>query len=489
VANQHSFTAMYEAFRPDVTYVSWHTNGPLMEFLLGHPHRSRIALIDQEGGRIGEEPFRRSFRLHGDGMKEKIGRVASKIFVWGQVHARWLADMGIGGEGTVSVVGSPRLDPYLMEEPTSGQKSLGVTLRGDPLTSNTANLMRTVYQFTKIQYPHGIGVGYPVEAQYEDKMWHVVASTRYLFKVALAFSERSRAPIVFRPGPWEQIRQYDFIPEVVSRSSVDPYTAQDDYVREAFALLDESSSLGIEGLLAGIPVISVQRLIPRLADHLAGTGGGLHDAPYMGCYWRPETTDEAVDLLLRAERGELPVSPRPDELQQYLRDYHYWPRGRPSSFQIANQILDLLDAPIGVEEGARLRGTWNMDLPARDRREISAATDGKIMIAGGKTSRVGKLALRYVPGAVALLIARSFVKDLASPLREAWFRYHYYPWIYRHRGRVRSLFSFLWQRYEGSDQAFTQNRAAHRGADSSVPGRSARSPASVQDGTSRGRTP
>jgi len=439
---------MYEAFRPDVTYVSWHTTGPLMEFLLGHCHRSRIALIDQEGGRIGEEPFRRSFKLHGNGMKEKMGRVASKIFVWGPVHARWLADMGIGVGDTVVAVGSPRLDPYLMDDAASGPKSLGVTLRGDPLTSNTANLMRTVYQFTKVDYPHGIGVGYPVEAQYEDKMWHVVASTRYLFKVALAFSKRSHAPIVFRPGPWEQIRQYDFVPTVVPESVVDPYAVQDDYVRQAFALLDESSSLGIEGLLAGVPVISVQRLIPRLVDHIAGTGGGLHDAPYMGCYWRPETTDEAVDLLLRAQRGELPASPRPDELQDYLRDYHCWPRERPSSFQIADQILDLLDAPAGVSAGAESRGTWNTDLPARDRREIAAASDGKIVIAGAHSSGIAKLVLRYVPGVVALLIAKSFLEDLVSPLREAWFRYHYYPWVYRHRSRVRNLFKFLWNRYE-----------------------------------------
>jgi surface carbohydrate biosynthesis protein len=456
VANQHTFTAMFEGARPDVTYVSWHTTGPLMEFLLRNRHRSRIALIDQEGGRVGEQPFRRSFKLHHDGIKESIGRAASKIFVWGPVHARWLVDMGIAGDETISVVGSPRFDPYLLEEPALDPKYMGVTLRGDAITSNTAKVMRVVYQYAELNWQHGIGTGYPVEAQYEDKIWHVVASMRYLFKTASAFSKHSGAPIVFRPGPWEQTRQYDFVPTEIPRASVDPSAAQHDYVRNAFALLDESSSLGLEGLLVGVPVVSIQRLIPRLADHIAGTGGGLYEAPYVQCYWRPTTIDEAVELLLRAERGELAASPNPDELKRYLHDYHCWPRERPSSFQIADQILKLLDAPSGGVAGTKAHKTWNDGIPSSNRFAAWAATDGKIAISGSEWTRGTELVFRYVPGAVVFLTAKCFAKDLISPLRAAWFRYHYYPWVYRHRDHVRGLFKFLWQRHEESDSPPTE---------------------------------
>lgn len=447
VSNQHTFIAMFERCRPHVAYVSWLTGGPNMEFLLRNHHRSRIALIDQEGGRMGEVPFRRHFTILNNGIKEKVGRIASTIFVWGSAPARWLLDMGIVRNETISVVGSPRFDPYLVYEPTSGPKYLGVTLRGDPITSVTVELMRSIYHFAERNALRGgIGIGYPIEAQFEDKMWHVVASTRHLFKTASAFSRRSAAPIVFRPGPWEQPRQYDFIPATLPTASVVPYAAQHDYVRNAFALLEESSSMGLDGLLAGVPVVSVQGLIPRLSDHIAG--GGLYEAPYGRTYWRPTTVDEAVDLLMRAELGKLAPSPRPDELEQHLLDYHFWPRRRPSSFQIGDAILKLLDMP-DAGDGAPSPRKLEDDAPMVSDFSVAAVTDGKITdVAGAAHVRGKEKVFRHLPGAVGLLTAKCFVGDLISPNRQVWFRYHYYPWVYRHHDRVRTLFESLWQRYE-----------------------------------------
>jgi hypothetical protein len=242
-ANQHTFIAMFERCRPHVTYMSWLGSGTLMDFVLRNHHRTRLALIDQEGGRMGEEPFRRDFAILNNGrIKERVGRLASMIFVWGRLHAKWLDDMGVVDTKKVVVVGSPRLDPYLVTEPASQPKYLGVTLRADPLTSVTVELLRNVYHFAQSSGQQEIGIGYPVTAQYEDKLWHVIAATRHLFKAAWAFSRRSAAPIVFRPGPWEEPRQYAFIPTTIPRASVVPHATQYDYVRNAFALLDDSSS-------------------------------------------------------------------------------------------------------------------------------------------------------------------------------------------------------------------------------------------------------
>ena len=81
-------------------------------------------------------------------------------------------------------------------------------MRADAITSGTVNLMSAIHYYSQFEGPTGFSIAYPVEAQYEDKMWHVFASHRYLFKAAAGFASRSTAPIVFRPGPWEQLRQY-----------------------------------------------------------------------------------------------------------------------------------------------------------------------------------------------------------------------------------------------------------------------------------------
>lgn len=454
ICNQHTMIGMFERFRPHVTYVSWLTSGPLMDFLIRNHHRTHIALNDQEGGRMGEMPFKRSFLLLNDGVKAAVGGVCAKIFVWGNAQARWLLEMGIVPE-KIAVTGSPRFDPYLICGSTPQKKYLGVTLRGDLVTALPLKFMENVFHFATFDSRHGIGIAYPLRAQFEDKMWHIVAATRYLFKTATEFSKQSPARIVFRPGPWEQYRRYAFLPERIPSASIEPHTLQHEYVRNAFALLDESSSMGLEGLLAGVPVISMQALIPRLEEHIAGEGGGLFTAPYMECYWRPKTVEEAVELLLKAEQGKLVPSPCPDRLQQYFREYHGWPRTRPSSFQIGDGILELLD--LAEEDGETpAQNTVDLGLEKEPWSAPSAEafSDGKIISGTPDYHGLGRMLkkcfFRYVPGAVNIHKAKSLCQDLLSPDRELWVRYHYYDWLYRHHNAVDSMFESLWEAYEAT---------------------------------------
>jgi hypothetical protein len=449
LCNQHTFVPMFERYRPDVVYASWHVGGTLMDYLVQNHRRTRIALIDQEGGRIGEEPFKRSFKFR-NGIKSQIAQVCEKIFSWGPAQAQWLRELEIVPEERIAVTGSPRFDPYLVEGYVPTNKYLGVTLRGDPVTSSPDHIMETVFQFSGSEFCHGIGVGYPIEAQYEDKIWHIVAATRYLFKTARQFSEHSKTRIVFRPGPWEPCRQYDFMPSRIRSASVETGTLQHEYVRNAFALLDESSSLGIEGFLANVPVISVQALIPRLADHIAGEGGGLFTAPYLECFWRPKSVEEAVDLLLLAEQGKLEASPCQEAFRQYLKECHVWPRTRPSSFQIGDGLLELLDLPptrksgiadVNVEEGgdrARRRITVaNEKMAESDNKIVSETISGRSV-----------LFYRYVPGSVHLHKLKVFCQHVGSSNRDSWFRYHYCHSQYPHHKALSSTFNSLWRTYE-----------------------------------------
>lgn len=421
LCNQHTLVGMCERYRPDVFFSSWLVGGPLMDYLIRRRGRMRLALMDQEGGRIGEEPFKRTFQIS-HGAKTKVAKVCDKIFIWGSSQAQWLRELELVPPDRVVVTGSPRFDVYLLKaaRPQRETRHLGVTLRGDPVTSLPMKLMETVYQFSSSEFPYGIGVGYPSRSQYEDKIWHIVATTRYLFKTALAFSRRSQARIVFRPGPWEQHRQYAFLPDRIPSAVVRPHQLQHEYVSRAFALLDESSSMGLDGLLSGVPVVSMQAFIPRLRDHFVGEGGSLFTAPYLESYWRPTSIEEAVTLLLKAEADQLAPSPEPGALQRYLEACHQWPRVRPSSFQIGDELLKL------------------SGLSPRQPQEMEGFAPATL------TERF----YRCVPGSVGLVKAKAVCREAVSSNRELWFRYHYYDAFYPHRDAVSSTFKALWTAYE-----------------------------------------
>jgi surface carbohydrate biosynthesis protein len=426
LCNQGTLKAMSEAYRPDVIYTSWHPGGPLMEYLLSNRNRPRIVLIDQEGARIGPEAFERSFRVRG-AVKAEVAKACAKIVAFGAAQARWLCELGVVPEDRVVITGTPKFDPYLVARPERRNEYLGVTLRADQVTSSSASaLMEATFDFAVTDAPGGIGVGYPPRAQFEDKIWHVIAMTRYLFKVAAHFASRSRRKIVFRPGPWERSAAYAFLPARIPSASVDANRMQHKYVEGAFALLDESSTMGLQGLVASVPVISIQSLIPRLEDHIGGEGAGFFNAPSLAHYWRPKTVDEAVDLLLQAEQGRLAPSPCPEAFATYVYDYHAWPRRRPSSFQIGDVLLEQLEL---ARDGSPRPVIPEVD---EDRREA-----------------LKRALYRHLPGVAGLTKARLLARHALAADREQQLRYHYYASRYPHHARVAEIFEALWARYEG----------------------------------------
>jgi len=420
IANQHTFIGMCERYRPAVVYATWLTGGPLMSYLIQYARRGQVALIDQEGGRIGEAPFKRSFtRLKG--IRAEVGKVCAKVFSWGNTQAGWLRELGFVPADRIVVTGSPRFDPYLVLQERLATRHLGVTLRGDALTSLPNRLMEHVFFYAQADERDGVSVGYPLGAQFEDKVWHVVATTRCLFKTAKAFSQSSQARIVFRPGPWEQVQQYRFLSQTIASASVNASTPQHEYVRNAFALLEESSSMGLEGLVSRVPVISVHALIPGLKAHLSGEGGGLFSALYLPFYWKPKSVEEAVEMILEAERGRLAATPDPEGAQEYLQEHHGWPRRRPSSFEIGDRLLELLRTQPSAERGSVQPEP--VDRMAHLKRAV----------------------YRHVPGSVHALKATLLCRQAMSPERALWFRYHYSDVFYPHHQTVRAIFDSLWR--------------------------------------------
>ena len=168
VCNGATLRAMCERYRPHVVFASW-LGGGRMSYLHHIQHKTHIVLVDQEGGRLGEKAFKRSFNRVNDD-KGGLARACSKVFTWGDAQAQWLLELGILNEDQIVVTGCPRLDPYLVRESLSSSKRkyIGVTLRGDAVTSLPTKFMENIFLYAAADPKDWISVGYPVQAHHES---------------------------------------------------------------------------------------------------------------------------------------------------------------------------------------------------------------------------------------------------------------------------------------------------------------------------------
>jgi hypothetical protein len=302
------------------------------------------------------------------------------------------------------------------------RRFIGFTLRADTITATPKKFVQNLFEFARMDPKGWISPGYSRTAQQEDRIWHVAASLRYMLKIMIEVRKRSDIPIVVRPGPWEQYEMYQFLTKELGPLTVEPWMSQPEYVRGAFAVVDEWSSLGLEALLAGTPVVSVHNLVPHLEERIGGSPeAGLFYAPYKKAYWAPDSVEAAADLLLKAVKGELAITPDENSMTQYLADFHYWPRPRPSSFQIGDVILDLAQ-----QRNSRV-GKSPRSAPVQRTKHEAFKTN----------------LFRYLPGSVNFLKARLVLKMLFSEDRTHLTKYHYVALFYRHKRAVWKLFRQL----------------------------------------------
>ncbi len=421
--NQMTLKALCERFRPDVLYSSWCSGGEMDTWFQNIRPRTRIVLVDQEGRRSGETSFKRALRLNNNA-QIRTARLADKIVAWEGTQARWIADEGIPKD-RIAVVGSARLDPYLASENEERKRpnQLGITLRADSLTSDPMNILRNIYGYRSVNPGEGIRPALPVNAQYEDWIWEGMAITRVMLRVITEIRRTNKVPMLVRPGPWERYRMYDFLSKEIPDLRVAPFMLQHEYLRECFATIDCYSTLGIESLLAGTPVISIVHLVPRLEQHVGGAEGTRFNAPYRGFFWQPKEMAELIELVLKAQRGELPVSPNLDAFKQYMRDSYSWPGERPASFKTAELLISLLDARPGADAA---------------RKEASREN---------ATESFKRFFYRYVPGSVGVPMAKLLWRYFFGVNHDSIRRYHYVGAFYPHHKAVRRLFETLWKQY------------------------------------------
>jgi surface carbohydrate biosynthesis protein len=418
IANQGTLRAKIEAFKPQVLYLSWWTNPGWENFIRAMRHRTRIVLIDQEGGRMGEASFRRSVLRH-NAIKLIYAQSATRVVAWGTSQRKWLVDLGVDPKKIV-VTGCARLDPYLLPSEEK-RRYFGVTLRADPLTSGIEFIMENMHH-TMFRNPEdGLAPSQPMWAEYEDWMWTILATTRHMFKAIIELRKKTKTQVVVRPGPWERWKMYQFLEKKYENVQINPWMMQHRYVQGSHATIDASSAMGLESLLAGTPVISTTSLIPRIEEHAGGADGARLNAPYRNFYWQPKSIEELVDLALKAEKGQLRATADATGMEEYLRDCHGWPTPKPASFRVGDLLLEMLDSTEPF-------------LP-RDKAAESFSFKNVLYRNVPGLHNVPEAKMRW-----NLLTANDFDRQHLE-------RYHYLDSRYPHHPEVARVFEGLWARY------------------------------------------
>lgn len=432
LCNKRNWKAKWRALKPSVVALSY-TDGAGMEELLSQVAKiSKVALIPQEGA-IPDRDFVVTEEY--TGIKAGGGAFTkglSKVFLWGQQTADWLLEEEVFTQEQVVISGTPRLDSYIALLTDSGelQDSRSVARRNGVsvgfatgfeklnIYHNKNNILQEIDLRRHVQH----GLYYDDDKNIEDYMWFQVARIRVFLDIiekCFAFDKK----VDVRPRPNESTEGYHFLKSKYKALRVGNRQLVWEWLTGLNSVITFESTIGLEALMLGIPVISPMKLLgPRLHEHM--TLPLFVKPSFLQFYWQPETLSDTLQMVQQAEEGSLAPSPDPEGLRRYLKEYYDWPRMEPSSLTIAKELASLAD------DGSAQVNADDVRIP----RGSVAAESGFIYKAYANWGH-------RLP-AFALDVGH-ITHDLLNGTFRAMQRYHFYPWHRKDYRKAKQVWTAL----------------------------------------------
>lgn len=340
ICNKLTLRRYYKTYSPSAVVLPYAalTFGP---FVKEFSKKSRMIVHPTEGA-VPEED-KGGTRVHKHDFFDHVYR----YLLWGSRTQRLLTQSGMIPIEKTRVTSTARYEYYFpnfyqkielkpLARPVAG--TVGVATSGvEMVNSYTQNqFIGRIYR--KRNMPDSDYFDYKADRNIEDTVWYSTAVMRTIFDMVDHLLKRGARPCV-RPGPFEDHTAYH---EVYQGQpvSIDNGTPLHEWLSMIELLVCGRSTLGIEAILMGKPVIYFLSLIKRLYEHVDMPTNTRE--PAAGFYHKPKTIDELMDLLDRARAGTLPITPDPEAFKQYLNDYYDLPRSEPPSLSIAKEIIACL---------------------------------------------------------------------------------------------------------------------------------------------------
>lgn len=208
----------------------------------------------------------------------------------------------------------------------------------------------------------------------------------WLWMNRLADGLRADYEMVFRPRQGDTHFLLDETGIAIDRAD-DP----GDFFERIDVLLYGRSTLGIEAMMAGVPAVSVARLIEPLVESY-----GAPDISYVRLSWQPETVEEVVAHLEARRDGELDLASDVDEYLRFVMETYY---GGSVPDRSAERIVDAVAS-------VPLRSTAELDLERlfHDLASLSSRHRSVLSLAAATSP---KLVHRLVVGFLRWRVRRS----------------------------------------------------------------------------------
>ena len=250
----------------------------------------KVYILPGEGGHQTKETMLSVFMGRGYWKLESVDWI-SRCYLWSTRTQEWLLETGMFRSDQLMVAGNPRLDLYrnhkLLNDLSAGHNRpfrLGVAFSA----KNTSTFYGK-QKFAKVYHDMHREMTFPITApgrHCEDIIWRDHAILRNMMRTISAYLKRSEGEIWFRPSPFESPSEYMFLETAYpGRVKVLPNQTLPEFLCGVDTILTCWSTVGIEALILGKPVVSIAGLIdlPRLvvSKHLPASITS-HRAKY--CY-------------------------------------------------------------------------------------------------------------------------------------------------------------------------------------------------------------
>lgn len=324
---------LWKYWRPHAvldSHINYHASRETLEALT---RETLLFLLPAEGLQFCEEHINVPYTGPDNDRAEYLGYL-SRIFLWGRWQGSLLEKRKLLPPGLAVVSGNPKYDGIeWYRKKQTAKKSVGfVGLFNGINIFDDRSFLSYIYSLRNRK-----GINFDADKEVEDFIWYQVAAFRTFMELAEMLVGRGYT-VSLRPHQLENHANYETFKKMFGpRFQVNMGGSFQEWLLDQHAVIVMKTTSLYESFLTGVPIITVEDMIGRLDSHMTLPNYRVPELQYC---WRPEDPEEACALVDQAVQGNLAASPRGNDLQEKILQYFDFPRQKPSSLEIAENIYD-----------------------------------------------------------------------------------------------------------------------------------------------------
>ena len=341
IVSKTTFNDWYILMKPDAVVLPRATS-ELMPFIKQYYLQTKIIVIPSEhGSGFEQKVLNNAFgpNYWDKGQNDSAIELASLVLVGGENQKKWLSKAMPDNEDKIKVAGTLSSDHWLKPKSNTPatQKKIGIctTFKSMFLTTSNTSVHKLLYQH--------------LSPNYEDNRWRLNFQNYELHYLTLVFEAIDRLissgnDVDVRPHPheywpgWKYCRKFILNKDKLSLNRSIDITK---WIDSTSACITSFSTTSLDCIARGVPAISLEKLIVDEVERVHKI-----KTPLQGEFsWNPASMDEMMELIEKANCGELNSSPRMDLAEKFMADNFHWPRKKSCATFCVEQVFALIQQP------------------------------------------------------------------------------------------------------------------------------------------------